>query len=631
MSRHVMAFDQPPRSRRASAAALLAAGLALAAGCGDDGTAPDTTPPGIVSTVPEDGASSVIPRSDVSVVFNEDLDPASVDSTSLVVRDERGAVPGAVSYRAATRAIVFTPALHLTAEAMHVAVVRAGIRDLAGNATVDSTRIEFTTGIDPLDGDQDGYAPDDGDCDDANPNINPGALDRPDDDGIDSNCDGFDGDVARSVFVAPDGDDDAPGTQEEPLRSIGAALQRAAGGGKEAVIVARGTYAETLVLPRGVSLYGGYDRDDWMRDLLDPSTRSEVVATQVVLRAESIDRGAWIENLRLTAETPVLVGESAVALLARAADSLHLRHLDLVAAAGAAGDEGAPGAVGAAGPAGDAGLPGCEGGVSPCDACAVPDYGLGGQGLCTDGGRGGGPGYGALPGEAGVAVPGGGSGGAGGDFGQPGLAGGPGADGAGGSGGAGGGATGVIGGDGLWRGEPGVDGETGAHGTSGGGGGGGGGAIAGGCPLYGGAGGGGGAGGCGGAGGRGGQGGGGSIALLLVDSSPLVEACALTAAGGGDGGRGGIGGNAGSGGGGGSGGSGSPPSAAGGAGGPGGGGGAGGGGGGGGGGVACGIYRAGDSAPTLNGLRFAIGAGGAGGAGAEGAGDGAAGARGDVL
>ncbi|NOY27400.1 MAG: hypothetical protein GXP62_16155 [Oligoflexia bacterium] len=45
-----------------------------------------------------------------------------------------------------------------------------------------------TTGSQPVDADDDGWSVDDGDCNDADPNINPGVVDGCD--GVDSDCDG---------------------------------------------------------------------------------------------------------------------------------------------------------------------------------------------------------------------------------------------------------------------------------------------------------------------------------------------------------------------------------------------------------------------------------------------------------
>jgi len=636
--RDVASRSRPLARRSASrvgfAVSIPTIGAILVASCGKDGLVPDATPdirpPEILATIPADGTVNVDAGAAIRVRFDEDLDPGSVSSQSLVVMDSAGVVAGAVSYTDAAREVVFSPSPHLAPLAVHTAVVRPGLRDRSGNATADSTRFRFSTGA-FLDADGDGYAPEDGDCDDHNPDVNPGAPDSPDDGGTDANCDGLDGNLAASLFVAPGGDDAAQGTIGAPLRTIGAAIQRATGKGIQAVLIARGVYRETLVLPSGVSLFGGYDRDSgWRRDPFDLSLRAEVTTVQLALRAESIDRPTWVESLVLRATTPRMSGESAIAVLARAADSLRLRHLTLVAEGGAPGRSGAPGQPGLADDRGENGAAGCESGEAPCSSCTQPDIGLGGQSKCADGGWGGAPGLGMVGGVDGTQMPGGGAGGAGGPAGSFGLRGGAGSAGGPGAGGAGGDGRGRMDGDGLWRGDAGEPGAPGANGGSGGGGGGGGGAMAVSCPVYGGAGGGGGTGGCGGRGGGGGQGGGGSIALLLVDSSPLVERCVLEAAGGGAGGTGALGGAAGNGGQGGIGGPGRGGGGGGGDGGDGGRGGPGGSGGGGGGGVAFGIYRAASSTPTLSDLIFMVGPGGSGGAGAEGAGNGAAGARGDV-
>ena len=53
---------------------------------------------------------------------------------------------------------------------------------LYGAEVVDTAYMDF---------DGDGYTPDDGDCDDDNADVNPGAEETPGD-GVDSNCDGED-------------------------------------------------------------------------------------------------------------------------------------------------------------------------------------------------------------------------------------------------------------------------------------------------------------------------------------------------------------------------------------------------------------------------------------------------------
>jgi hypothetical protein len=91
-------------------------------------------------------------------------------------------------------------------------------------------------------------------------------ADPPDPDGADENCDGIDGEVPRGWFVSGTGDDNAAGTRDAPLRTIGAAIGRA-GGDRNHVYVASGVYLESVVLRAGVSVFGGYSTDYSRRDL----------------------------------------------------------------------------------------------------------------------------------------------------------------------------------------------------------------------------------------------------------------------------------------------------------------------------------------------------------------------------
>ncbi|MBZ0117787.1 MAG: DUF1565 domain-containing protein, partial [Sandaracinaceae bacterium] len=83
---------------------------------------------------------------------------------------------------------------------------------------------------------------------------------------LDVNCDGADGIVVSSFYVAPDGDDSGPGSPTRPLRTVDVALMRAAMSigtamARPHVFVASGIYTETLHVPDGVKLHGGYRRD----------------------------------------------------------------------------------------------------------------------------------------------------------------------------------------------------------------------------------------------------------------------------------------------------------------------------------------------------------------------------------
>ena len=83
---------------------------------------------------------------------------------------------------------------------------------------------------------------------------------------LDVNCDGADGIVINSIYVAPDGNDMGPGSPTRPMRTLNAAVMRAQASRatpmpRPHVFIASGTYTETLNLLDGVLVHGGYRRD----------------------------------------------------------------------------------------------------------------------------------------------------------------------------------------------------------------------------------------------------------------------------------------------------------------------------------------------------------------------------------
>ncbi len=404
--------------------------------------------------------------------------------------------------------------------------------------------------------------------------------------------------IHDAVYVTTSGNDANDGSSAAPFATIAHAVTEAAALGGLPVRVALGTYAETLALPDGATITGGYAVPGWTRSAGSRSTVAGTAeATATALAALSVT------GLRFERATPILGDAIAVRVRDCGAGVVFT---DCAFVAGDATD----------------GVPGTDGGLA---------YGHGGG----NGGRGGncsGPsangttGSGPSGGAGGPRGTGGSSGGSGGN-------GGPGTDGA--------HATAPNAGGFLW-----VDtwvpfvGYTGGDATAGsGGGGGGGGDFHVDCVNGGGDGGDGGSGGNAGRGGTGGQGGRASFALLSIDTTgPTAQfvSCAFLAGAAGDGGAGGKGGAGGPGG------AGEPgenppflPS--GGEGGDGGAGGWGGGGSGGPGGLSYCVYARG-LAPSFTGCSFTLGTAGAGGLGGSGrflyltrAANGPAGAAGGVL
>lgn len=113
-------------------------------------TGPDTTPPAVVSTVPANLATGVLPTAAVSATFDEALDPATVSTSTFELRDAGSAlVPATVAYDAPTRTATLTPGMALAPDATYTATLRGGgadprIKDVAGNALAADATWSFT-------------------------------------------------------------------------------------------------------------------------------------------------------------------------------------------------------------------------------------------------------------------------------------------------------------------------------------------------------------------------------------------------------------------------------------------------------------------------------------------------------
>jgi hypothetical protein len=114
-------------------------------------TGPDTTPPAILSTSPAADAADVSPVSNITAVFSEAMDPASITADNFQLQaGGNPPVTAAVSYAGNTATL--TPDSALAANTTYTATVKggpAGVRDLAGNALVADQIWPFTTGVNP--------------------------------------------------------------------------------------------------------------------------------------------------------------------------------------------------------------------------------------------------------------------------------------------------------------------------------------------------------------------------------------------------------------------------------------------------------------------------------------------------
>ena len=107
------------------------------------GSALDTTPPLVVSTIPVNDALAVGVGQNISVIFNEQLDPATINAASMALMRGSTPIAGAVSYSGVTA--VFDPSVNLSPSTTYRVVVAQSVTDLAGNSLASAFSWSFTT------------------------------------------------------------------------------------------------------------------------------------------------------------------------------------------------------------------------------------------------------------------------------------------------------------------------------------------------------------------------------------------------------------------------------------------------------------------------------------------------------
>jgi hypothetical protein len=107
------------------------------------GAAVDTTPPTVISTDPADGATGVLTNTTVSATFSEAMNPLTITTATVTLKQGATAVLGTVNYAGVTA--VFTPASILADGTTYTATVTTGAKDLAGNALASDYVWSFRT------------------------------------------------------------------------------------------------------------------------------------------------------------------------------------------------------------------------------------------------------------------------------------------------------------------------------------------------------------------------------------------------------------------------------------------------------------------------------------------------------
>ncbi|MFT5358047.1 MAG: hypothetical protein ACI9KE_005284 [Polyangiales bacterium] len=160
--------------------------------------------------------------------------------------------------------------------------------------------------------------------------------------GGDGNCDGLPDITDDFIYVTTSGSDRNPGTLEEPMRTVQAALFRARDEDKS-VLVARGIY-EGFDLVAGVSAFGGYRPDFRDRDLaLFPVVLENTsgVGGAPVVRCSGITQATRIEGFRVEGSDATQPGDGATAIfLEECGENVRFASLEVLAGRAADGING---------------------------------------------------------------------------------------------------------------------------------------------------------------------------------------------------------------------------------------------------------------------------------------------------
>ncbi|MCA9603695.1 MAG: hypothetical protein KC417_16805, partial [Myxococcales bacterium] len=162
--------------------------------------------------------------------------------------------------------------------------------------------------------------------------------------GGDTDCDGVVDDATDFVYVTTTGSDSNAGSLAKPMRTVPAAIARAASLGRD-VLVAAGVYDGKIALTAGVSVFGGYRQDFRDRDVaLYPVVleRSDGAPGEPVIVCTNIQATTRIEGVTVVGSDAVAEGEGSSAVFADGCGSgVTFASIELYAGAGADGRRGA--------------------------------------------------------------------------------------------------------------------------------------------------------------------------------------------------------------------------------------------------------------------------------------------------
>ncbi|QIH37482.1 DUF3494 domain-containing protein [Flavobacterium sp. Sr18] len=120
--------------------------IALVTGCAkDDFQEIDGVCPAVTITTPTNGATNIPLDQLISVTFNEEMNPETINESSFTLSNGTSQIPGVVTYVGTTATI--TPSALLAPNTTYTARIARTVKDLTGNALQTETIWTFSTGL----------------------------------------------------------------------------------------------------------------------------------------------------------------------------------------------------------------------------------------------------------------------------------------------------------------------------------------------------------------------------------------------------------------------------------------------------------------------------------------------------
>ncbi len=109
--------------------------------CTDDN---DLKSPTVTTTSPENNATNVARNNPVTITFSEAMDPLTINSSTIIIKQGASEVPGVVTYDGTTA--TFIPTDNFSALTEYSVTVTTNVKTLAGKAFDANSITSFTTG-----------------------------------------------------------------------------------------------------------------------------------------------------------------------------------------------------------------------------------------------------------------------------------------------------------------------------------------------------------------------------------------------------------------------------------------------------------------------------------------------------